>query len=64
MGALMQSRQQLANDTRHLGMGANDTVMRHVSVRAVGEIAGQSLPPNLASGGLASGYFIMDWATG
>lgn len=35
----MFSREQLANDLRKLGVVADDTVMLHVSVRAVGEIA-------------------------
>jgi aminoglycoside 3-N-acetyltransferase len=36
----MHSREQLANDLRKLGVGANDIVMLHASVRAVGEVAG------------------------
>lgn len=36
----MHSRQQLANDFRELGVGANDVVMLHASARAVGEVAG------------------------
>jgi aminoglycoside 3-N-acetyltransferase len=39
-GRFMQSRQQLANDIRKLGIEAGNTVMLHASVRAVGEIAG------------------------
>ena len=36
----MHSREQLAKDLRGLGVGANDIVMLHASVRAVGEVAG------------------------
>jgi aminoglycoside 3-N-acetyltransferase len=36
----MHSREQLAKDVRRLGVGANDIVMLHASVRAVGEVAG------------------------
>jgi aminoglycoside 3-N-acetyltransferase len=36
----MHSREQLAKDFRTLGVAANDIVMLHASVRAVGEVAG------------------------
>jgi len=36
----MHSREQLANDFRKLGVEADNTMMLHASVRAVGEIAG------------------------
>jgi aminoglycoside 3-N-acetyltransferase len=36
----MYSREQLANDFRRLGIEAGGTVILHVSVRAVGEVAG------------------------
>ena len=36
----MYSRRQLADDIRALGLAQGDTVMVHVSVRAVGEVAG------------------------
>jgi len=36
----MHSREQLAKDFRRLGVAANDIVMLHASVRAVGEVAG------------------------
>jgi aminoglycoside 3-N-acetyltransferase len=36
----MHSREQLAKDVRRLGVGANDIVMLHASVRAAGEVAG------------------------
>jgi aminoglycoside 3-N-acetyltransferase len=36
----MHSREQLAKDFRTLGVAANDIVMLHASVRAVGDVAG------------------------
>jgi aminoglycoside 3-N-acetyltransferase len=36
----VHSREQLAKDVRRLGVGADDIVMLHASVRAVGEVAG------------------------
>jgi aminoglycoside 3-N-acetyltransferase len=36
----MHSREQLARDFRTLGVAANDIVMLHASVRAVGDVAG------------------------
>jgi aminoglycoside 3-N-acetyltransferase len=36
----MHSREQLAKDVRRLGVRANDILMLHASVRAVGEVAG------------------------
>jgi aminoglycoside N3'-acetyltransferase len=37
---VMRSREQLEKDFRALGVAANDIVMLHASVRAVGDVAG------------------------